>query len=551
MIKRDGKIFMKDKNQNNSFIMQAGILAFAGILCRIIGILYRSPLTKIIGDEGNGYYSTAYNIYAIILLVSSYSIPSAISKVISQRLALKEYKNAHRIFKCALLYVVIVGGIASLFTFFFAGVLVEEHSVSVLRIFAPTIFFSGLLGVLRGYFQSHRTMVQTSISQILEQLANAAISIFAAHMLMQTVKNTTKTNQAIYGAMGSAMGTGTGVLIALIFMISVYCLNRRMMKNRIERDTSTSLLSYKSIFKIIIFMVTPVILSTFIYNFSTSLNQTIYSKIMKNQYGMEISKIASQYGIFSGKAVVITNIPIAIASAISAAMLPNVTGTYARGDIKSTNDLVNRATHFTMLLSIPSAVGLFVLARPVVQLLFPQPGSIRTATELLQGLCITVIFYSLSTLTNAVLQAIGKVNMPAINSAIALVVQTIVLFGLLKFTSLRLFSLVIVAIVYSLLMCILNQISISRALGYQNQIMKSFVMPSIIALLMGIVTYIVYHISYYLIKSNVISMVIAIIVAVIFYAFGIIKGRVVREDELLDMPKGAMLVRMAKKLRLL
>ena len=167
--------------------MQAGILAIAGILCRIIGILYRSPLTGIIGDEGNGYYSSAYNIYVIILLVSSYSIPSAISKVIAEKLALKEYRNANRVFQCALLYVVVVGGIASLLTFFCADFLVQENSAAVLRIFAPTIFLSGILGVLRGYFQAHGMMMPTSVSQIVEQILNAAFSILMAYLLTKAM----------------------------------------------------------------------------------------------------------------------------------------------------------------------------------------------------------------------------------------------------------------------------------------------------------------------------------------------------------------------------
>lgn len=542
---------MGEKNKNHSFIMQAGILAAAGILCRIIGILYRSPLTGIIGDEGNGYYSSAYNIYAIILLVSSYSIPSAISKVIAQRLALQEYKNAHRIFRCSLIYVIIVGGVASLFTYFGAGLLVEEHSVTVLRIFAPTIFLSGLLGVLRGYFQSHKTMVQTSISQILEQIANAVISILAAYLLMKSVTGTDSTEQAILGAMGSAMGTGSGVLIALIFMVCMYLLNRRVIQRRIAKDESKSLLSYRQIFSIIIFMVTPVILSTFIYNFSTSLNQTIYTKVMKNLDGFTSAQIATSYGIFSGKAVVISNIPIAIASAISAAMIPNISGTYARGDIKATNRLVERAIRSTMMIAIPAAVGLFVLARPVVTLLFPQPESINLAAMLLRGLCVTIVFYSLSTLTNAILQGIGKVNKPVVNAASALVVQTIILVVLLLTTDWNLYCLVIATIVYSLLMCVFNQRSVYKALGYRNEYMKSYVMPFLVSVVMGAVAWGVYQGCYAIIESNVISLVVAIGLAVIAYFVGILKTGVVSAKELEAMPKGKLLVSIARKLRLI
>ena len=168
--------------------MQAGILAAAGIISRIIGLLYRGPLHSVIGDLGMGYYQSAYNFYTIVLLVSSYSIPAAISKVIAQKLGVKEYRNAHRIFLCAMLYVLVVGGVASLFLFFGAGLFVEgEAAIPVLRTFAPTIFVYGILGVLRGYFQAHKSMSQTSVSQILEQVVNAAVSVGAAYLLINSV----------------------------------------------------------------------------------------------------------------------------------------------------------------------------------------------------------------------------------------------------------------------------------------------------------------------------------------------------------------------------
>ena len=147
---------MGKKEKKDGFILQAGILAAAGIICRLIGLLYRSPLTAVIGDRGMGYFQSAYNIYTIILLISSYSIPAAISKVIAQKLSLRKYRNAHRIFVCAMWYAMVVGGAAGLVLFFGAGILLDGPAVTVLRVFAPTIFLYGILGVLRGYFQAHR-----------------------------------------------------------------------------------------------------------------------------------------------------------------------------------------------------------------------------------------------------------------------------------------------------------------------------------------------------------------------------------------------------------
>ena len=540
----------KKKNSNN-FVMQAGILAAAGIICRIIGILYRSPLAAVIGDEGNGYYSSAYEIYTIILLVSSYSIPSAISKVIAQRLALKEYRNAQKIFRCAIGYVVVVGGLASLFTFFGAGLLVGGNSIPVLRIFAPTIFFSGLLGVLRGYFQAHGTMVPTSFSQIVEQILNAVVSILAAFLLIKAVSDSDTTTQAVYGASGSAIGTGSGVIIALLFMLGVFLLNKEYINRKVKRDNSSRILSTGEVYKIIITMVTPVILSTFIYNFNTSLNLTIYTRIMEHVKGFTEAEAYTQYGLFSGKAKQISNIPIAIASAMSSAMIPGISGSFAQGDIAGTNRRIGTAIKTTMFLSIPSAVGLTVLAKPVTLLLYPQKASVDTVSYLLAAMSISIIFYALSTISNAVLQGIGKVNLPVVNAAVALVIQTVVLVPLLLTTDLGLYTLVIATVLYSFLMCILNGISVKKELKYIQEIIKTFLLPGWAAILMGAAAFGVYHGLYLLIHMNVVCLAAAILVAVPIYFVLTIKMGAVGRKDLLALPKGTLFVRVAEKCRLI
>lgn len=539
---------MSLEKKSDGFIMQAGILAMAGIICRIIGILYRSPLAAIIGDEGNGYYGSAYNIYTIILLISSYSIPAAISKVIAGKLALKQYKNAQRIFYCAFIYVIVVGGVASLFAFFGARFLVEQKAVMVLRIFSPTIFVSGLLGVLRGYFQAHKTMVQTSISQILEQILNAVISIMAAYLLKQLVIDKDASTQAVYGAMGSALGTGAGVLIALAFMVLMYGINKKEIRERIAKDDHKDILSYKEIFGIIFALVTPFILSTFIYNFSTSLDETIYRKILKLVKHVDVSQIAVWYGVYSGKAVVISNIPIAISSAMSAAMIPSVSGKFATGDIGGTKGKVHTAILTTMLIAIPSSVGIFVLAEPVVGFLFPGQTNIALAGSLLRALSITVIFYSLSTLTNAVLQGIGKVTAPVYHAAIALAAQTVVLVPCLLFTNLNLYSIAIATIVYSLLMCVLNQLAVRKYLGYRQNIKKIFVLPMIASVIMGVCAYFVYQAMHKISGSNLISLIIAIIIAACVYGVLVLRLGVLTKEDIEAMPKGKKLAKLLKKL---
>ncbi len=549
---------------NNGFIMQAGILAVAGIIVRIIGILYRSPLVAIIGDEGNGYYNTAYVIYTIILLISSYSIPSAISKVIAAKLALKEYRNAQRLFYGALLYVLVVGSIASVVCFFGAEWFVGASSAKVLKVFAPTIFFSGFLGVLRGYFQAHRTMLQTSLSQILEQILNAVVSILAAYLLMQLVATQSTTTQAIYGAMGSALGTGSGVVVALLFMYAIYALNKKLISKRIASDRTKKIITAGEVAKIIFAMVTPVVLSTCIYNLSTASNLKIYQEIMQNVFQYTEEQATTGYGLFSGKAMQIVNIPIALSSAMSAAIIPTIASTFERKQYKETKQKIAKAIKVTMLISIPSAFGLLALAKPITMLLYPQKASVDMVAQLIQILSITVIFYGLSTLTNAILQGTGHVNVPVVHAAISLLVQAGTLVVLLLYTDLNLYSLCIVTIIYSFMMCLLNGIAVKKKLKYRQEVMRTFVLPLVASAWMAIVAFgvnygtnylvrLIYHDSEMVISgiNNAICLVLSVMTAGLVYFIMIIKLGMVTAKELKGMKKGEALYRFARKLHLM
>lgn len=544
---------MNEQKKKNNFVRQAGILAASGMIVKVISLIYRSPLRSIIGLEGNGYYSTAINIYTIILLISSYSIPSALSKLIAQKLAFKEYRNAQRVFQCALLYVLIVGGFASVFTFAAAPLLMRtsKNSVVALRVLAPTIFFSGFLGVLRGYFQAYGSMLHTSLSQILEQILNAAVSIGAAYLLIGMVADQDATTQAIYGSAGSALGTGAGVVIALLFMFGMYMLNRKMINRRAEHDRTGRQDSYGEIFKLIFTIVTPFILSTFIYNCSTVVNMEIYYGIMIEYKKADSVAAHIDYGIFATQAVSMINIPIAIASAMSSATIPGVSTSYVRKEYKKTKQQVSKAIRMTMLIAIPAAVGLLLLAKPIMYFIFPQQDSLDQASGLLAALAVTVILYCLSTLTNAVLQGIGKVNTPVIHSVVALAIQVAGLVAMLWFTDLNLYALVGANIIYSLVMCILNQISVRKHLGYRQELVKTFVIPFVSSLLMGAAAYGVYYGLYRVLPVSRVVLVVAIgIGAMVYFALILLLGGV-NERELRAFPKGAMLVHIAKKVHLL
>ena len=214
---------MTDKRKN-SFYIQGSILALASILTRVMGIVFRVPLTRIIGDEGIGAYSNAYEIYNLALLLSTYSVPIAVSKLVSARESKKEYINSYMVFRTALFFSVISGALAALVTFlgadFFASTLFKSESSAIpLKFLAPTIFIFAIMGVLRGFFQGKNTVIPTSVSQLIEQFFHVVIGLSAA-VIFRKIYDESEYRVA-YGAAGGTFGTLIGAVASLIFLVVI------------------------------------------------------------------------------------------------------------------------------------------------------------------------------------------------------------------------------------------------------------------------------------------------------------------------------------------
>jgi stage V sporulation protein B len=264
--------------------------------------------------------------------------------------------------------------------------------------------------------------------------------------------------------------------------------------------------------------------------------------------GWQADDINIQYGIFSGQYMVMINIPIALANAASTAVLPSVSGSFATGDMAGARHKINEAVQMTMFLCIPAAVGMGVLADPIMHLLFPTTTAM--AGKLLMAGAVSVIFYSLSTITNGVLQGIGKPSIPVRHAAVSLVLNVAVLCALTKFTGLGIYSVLIATIVYSLSMCILNGRSVTKHLDYHMDIKGMFMKPLVASLLMGVAALVVYYGLHRVISSNVICLVPAIVVAVLVYGVAYLMIAKPSRELLRKMPGGAYLVKIAAKFRI-
>jgi stage V sporulation protein B len=310
--------------------------------------------------------------------------------------------------------------------------------------------------------------------------------------------------------------------------------------------------SYGQILKMITLVVTPFIFSTAINNLSSTVNNSVYTKLYPARKGLDSVTIYSGWGIFSNQALTISNIPIAFATAMASAMIPAVAQLVAANDIEGARKKIALSVKTTMIISIPCAVGILVLARPLTALLFTNGTEAENlATRLLMALSLSIVFYAYSTLNSNILQGIGRVNVPIINAGIALVLQSAAAVGLLLFTGLDLYSIAIANTLYSGVVCVLNQRAVRRAIGYRQEVKKSFFIPALASALMGAAARAVYEGLLLLTSSPRISVIPAVLVgAVVYFVFLILLGGV-NEAELRGFPKGHLLVKAAKKCRLM
>ncbi len=550
---------MGKKRSSTGFLVQGSILAIASIVSRIIGLLYRIPLIGIIGDVGMDYYATAFEIYNNLLIISSYSLPLAVSKLVAAEMSRGRKKNAFRIFRGALAFATLTGGIAALILFFgaeaFTVAMKTPFSIFAVRVLIPTLVIVAVLGVLRGFFQGLGSMMPTAISQVLEQIANAIVSIWAAYVLYQygmkvgAILGNQENYAAAYGAAGGTLGTGIGALTALLFSCFVLFAYMYAYKRQTKREGLAKVDSYRHIFHTLIITIIPVLLSTTIYNCNTLVDMAIFKNIA-NAQGYSALDISTWNGVYTGRYKTLINVPISIASALAASSVPALTAAYTKKNLDEVRSQINSAIRFIMLISIPCAVGMGVLAEPILKLVHLSDETGMAAVMLRYG-AISIVFFSLSTLSNGLLQGIDRMKEPVKNAAIALVLHVVVLVVLMYAFKLNIYAVIFANAAFGLIMSFLNALSIHKYVGYKQEVMKTFLIPGLSAAMMGVVVWAVYKGLHYLLRINAIATILSILIGAVVYFALVLLLKGMGEAELRRLPKGHLLVNLAKKAHLL
>lgn len=538
-------------NKTGSFLTQGVILSAASILSRIIGLVYRIPLTAIIGKTGNDYYGTAFSIYNILLIISSYSLPLAISKMVATRIADGSQKDAKRVLKLGLLFAIISGGAAFAVVFFgadfFAGtVLKTENAAIALRVLSPALVIVAVLGVIRGFFQGMGTMVFSAISQILEQIVNAIVSVLAAYLLFAEGMQISNDMAAAYGASGGTLGTVSGAVTALIFLIVMIIIFNRA-KDSVETKM-TSGESNKQMLAILVMTIIPVLISTTLYNISAIIDQGIY-KNTTALMGADPQYISTSWGVFSGQYNVIINIPLAIANSIAASIVPSLAASHKRREVKEVRSKIKLALRFISIVSFPCMAGFFVLGSPIMQLLF-RDSDAESGMMLTIG-AFSVIFYTISTLTNGILQGINRMRIPVIHAAISLTLQAVLLYVIILLLNPGIYGVIIANIFYSVLMCILNQRSVRKITKVRIPVRSTFIIPIICSIIMGVGVFLFYNIIMAISGNNTLATIISIIIGGFLYLVLLMLFGGIRKKDIDKFPKAAKVGHVLEKTGLL
>lgn len=548
----------QQKRMEKNFMIQGSILAIAGVITKIIGAVYRVPLVMIVGEEGMGYYNVAFSIYAVALMLTSYSLPLAVSKLVSARIALGQYRNAYKVFKGAFTFALISGGFVAVLIFFgadfiAADIMNMEMSAYALRVLAPCILIVALLGVMRGFFQGNGTMVPTAISQVLEQIVNAIASVAFAYFLFQVGQGIGETRgDTSYGpafaAAGGTVGTIAGAFFGLLFIVLIFYAYMKVFRKRIRRDRSRKKERYKLIYKILFITIAPVILSATVSNISDFVDNAMFTNIMAAQ-GYTNKEYASLLGILGGQYATMINVPLSVSTSLGASLIPSLVTTVQTGSRKQIHNKITAVTRFNMIIAIPCAMGFLVLAKPILDLVFFTQDN-TTAALMLQMGAISVVFFCLAAVNTSVLQGLDDMITPVKNSAIALVIHVASLFMMLVVFEWNIYAVVLSKIVFAGALCILNAHALRERIGYIQEQKRTFVIPTIAAIIMGIVTLVI-HLLFELFAGERIATVIAIPIAVITYGVSLVLLGGVTETEMYEMPKGKTIVSICRKLHLI
>ena len=587
----------------NTFFGGAAILAMGILVVKVIGLFYKIPLVNIIGSEGSADFNNAYNIYSVLLTISTAGLPVAVSKMVSEANALGRQNQVHKVFRLSLAAFLTLGVVSFLIMYFgseqLAGMMHDSLAAAGIRALAPAVICVGCLSAFRGYAQGHGNMTPTAVSQILEALCKLVIGLGLAYWLVRAGQ------PSHVAAAGAITGVTVGTILALAYMIFNFVSTRM----REEKDTQDAPDSARRILSTLMKIAIPITISSSMVGIVTVIDSALvqgqiqkvlisdpdswalYQQVVdfvpleaaRDAWQQAVSSGAaaeavsqlygavelaaenisrSLYGNYSG-ALTIYNLPLSLMAAITASVIAAVSAALARRDRRGAARITGSALRITALLAFPMGVGLFVLGTPIIRLIFPELDA-SVAGPLLSTLGIASIFVCLMLVCNSVLQAHGFINLPVVIMALGGVVKIVTNYNLVAVPTIGISGAPEGNVLCFGLSMVLDLVVIARVIHGRPDYLPLLAKPAAAAGVMGLGAWAVYGLLSKLLSyeevtqagetiqtlgktGNGIAGMGAILIAVSIYAGLVVALRAISREDLSLMPKGD---KIAKILRL-
>ncbi|MDK2878496.1 MAG: stage sporulation protein [Thermoanaerobacteraceae bacterium] len=526
-------------DKKNSFLKGALILTLAGFVVKILGAVYRIPLALMIKDEGMGLYQMAYPIYVTLLSISTAGLPTAISKMVAEDVAVGRYKNAYRIFRVSVVVLSSVGLFLTLVLI--AGA--ETLSVRILGnpkalypiiSIAPAIFFVSIMSSFRGFFQGLQDMTPSAVSQVVEQLGRViAVFVLATWLLPRGVE---------YAAAGAAFGPVVGALAGLGILLVVYIKRKNDILINLRRDTTRILENpFHIIYRLFAFAI-PITLGGLIIPIMNLADAAIVNRRLQFA-GFTVKRATELYGQLTGMAAPLINLPAIVTIALSASLVPAISEAMALKNMRLAALRAETGVRISIIFGLPAAVGMFVLAEPISILLYRNPDAGIPLAVLAWG----VIFLSLNQTTTGILQGVGKTLIPVRNLMIGAFAKVIINYVLTGIPFINIKGAALGSVVGYIISSLLNFGAVVRWTGLAIDLNYMIIKPVMATILMGSFVFFAHGEFMSLGFGQNMATLFAVTSGAIIYLFFLIVIGGVRRDDMEMLPGGRRIITILNK----
>ncbi|MBR5756623.1 MAG: polysaccharide biosynthesis protein [Firmicutes bacterium] len=536
----------ENNSKNKSFLGGTVILGIAGLVIKFMGAAFRIPLGNIIGAEGMGYYQKAYPIYNLFLTLAIAGIPTAIARMVAERNAVGRPRDSYKVFRASF-YLLLGTGIVTSSLLFFASdwitssYLNTPNAVYSMKAIAPALLFCPLMAAYRGFFQGRQNMKPTAASQMIEQFARVATGLGLAVMLYP--------RSVAYAAAGASFGATAGGIAGFIGIALIYLRHKKEIFSEFDSSLMSEGQSTKDILKEIFIIAVPITIGSAVLPIMNAIDMMVVEKRLI-AIGYDAVTANSLYGELTGFAQPLINFPQVLTQAVSISMVPLVASAYMRGEKEYMQDSIKLGLRYTLIIAIPCAIGMSVLSKPILMLLYPaQRQSAINAAPCLSILAISVIFLGLTHALTGMLQGVGKQIIPVRNLAIGAVCKVCVTFVLTGIPSLNVKGAACGTLTAYAVAAILDFFSMLKYTGTKPDYRLTVGKPLVSAAVMAVVVKLVYvGISGFM--GNALSTLISIMIGGAVYLIVALMIGTITADELEKLPRGRTLAGIVRKINI-